>query len=412
MLAVVECILSSRGILKTVSPGWWPGFVRRHPNVVLQTPATLSFARARASDRESLNRYFDELESTLDVNGLVDKPCLLFNMDESGMPLDPKLLKTVAQKGVKIHQFTSGIKTQMTVVDCVSASGQCIPPMVIWKRKILRPELACGEVSGTVYGLSSKSWIDQELFHMWFARHFLLRAPCSRPLLLLLDGHSSHFCPDTIKYAAESQVILFILPPNTIHLTQPLDKGVFGPLMTCWRRVCHNHLVQNPGVAIAKHNFSSLFSEAWMQAMTPRNIVSGFCTTGVYPIRRNALALPNEEQTSLCQKTGIAYIPLYTPVKRSLPKHPSTPNFLEEEMEDFELCYEEGGKLFCKLILPASLFMRVSCFTDGELSPFPPSVEGSQHGRGRRRGRCGYITRQTSEANIFKISLVGCLSIC
>ena len=32
-------------------------------------------------------------------------------------------------------------KTQITVVGCVSARGYCLPPMVIWDRKRLRPEL-------------------------------------------------------------------------------------------------------------------------------------------------------------------------------------------------------------------------------------------------------------------------------
>lgn len=54
-------------------------------------------------------------------------------------------------------------------------------------------------------------------------------APASRPLILFMDGHSSH-CPDTLAFAAENGIILFTLPPNTTHLTQLLDKGVFGPL--------------------------------------------------------------------------------------------------------------------------------------------------------------------------------------
>ena len=53
--------------------------------------------------------------------------------------------------------------------------------------------------------------------------------PCM-PVLLLMDGHSSHICPDMIRMAAKKKVILFTLPPNTTHLTQPLDKGCFGPL--------------------------------------------------------------------------------------------------------------------------------------------------------------------------------------
>ena len=53
---------------------------------MLCTPATLSLARASASDRCVLDDYFDELESTLTEN---DSPCRIFNMDEKGMPFEP-----------------------------------------------------------------------------------------------------------------------------------------------------------------------------------------------------------------------------------------------------------------------------------------------------------------------------------
>lgn len=65
-------------------------------------------------------------------------------MDETGMPLDPKPLKIVTWRGYKNPSHVSGaVKTQVTVVGCVSVGGQCLPPMVIWN---LPPELALGEV--------------------------------------------------------------------------------------------------------------------------------------------------------------------------------------------------------------------------------------------------------------------------
>ena len=81
----------------------------------------------------------------------------------------------------------SGDKSQITIVGCVSAAGFCFPPIVIWDMKTLSPELAVGEVPGTVYGLSTKGWIDQGLFQDWFCHHFLYYAPSARPLLLLLE---------------------------------------------------------------------------------------------------------------------------------------------------------------------------------------------------------------------------------
>ena len=145
------------------------------------------------------------------------------------------------------------------MVACASAAGFALPPMVIWDRQTLSPELTIGEVPGTVYGLSKKGWIDCELFDAWFINHFLRYAPTARPVLLMLDGHSSHYCPDIIRLAAKHQVILFALPPNTTHISQPLDKGCFSPLKEAWKQVCHNFLTANPGMVVTRYQFFKAF---------------------------------------------------------------------------------------------------------------------------------------------------------
>ena len=94
----------------------------------------------------------------------------------------------------------------------------------------MNPQLTDGEVPGTMYGLSEKGWMDSDIFENWFTHHFLAHIPSTRPILLLLDGHSTHYNPAFIKKAAHEKVIVFCLPPNITHLTQPLDMGIFGPL--------------------------------------------------------------------------------------------------------------------------------------------------------------------------------------
>ena len=49
-----------------------------------------------------------------------------------------------------------------------------------------------------------------------------------------------------IVVAAEEKIIVFCLPPNTTHRTQPLNKGAFSPLKICWREECHNFFSDNP----------------------------------------------------------------------------------------------------------------------------------------------------------------------
>ena len=88
------------------------------------------------------------------------KPGQILNMDESGMPLDPKSPKVVVERGSVAAAVGSGNKSQVTIVGCVNAVGACIPPMVVWNRKTLAPELTEGEVPGTIYGLSSNGWMD------------------------------------------------------------------------------------------------------------------------------------------------------------------------------------------------------------------------------------------------------------
>ena len=59
--------------------------------------------------------------------------------------------------------------------------------------------------------------------------HFITNAVSHRPLLLLLDGHSSHFQPKTIELAQEKGVVVFCLPPHTTNECQPLDVSFFLP---------------------------------------------------------------------------------------------------------------------------------------------------------------------------------------
>ena len=75
--------------------------------------------------------------------------------------------------------------------------------------------------------------------------------------------------------------------------------------------------------------------------MTPRNILAGFRTTGIYPLNRNAIRLPDDGVTSnLCQKIGLPYIPLYTPAKRRVSIGVAeSPKLSRSELLKFEQLY-------------------------------------------------------------------------
>ena len=98
-------------------------------------------------------------------------------------------------------------------------------------------------MTGTLHGFSTNGWIDQGLLNLWLFLHY---TPSIRSLVLLMDGHKSHYCPDTIRMAAKENniLILFTLPPNTTHLTQSLNKGPFGK--SHWTYECYKFISENP----------------------------------------------------------------------------------------------------------------------------------------------------------------------
>ena len=145
------------------------------------------------------------------------------------------------------------------------------------------------EVSGSRYAVSNKGWIDQDLFFHWMQEHFITNAVSHRPLLLLLDGHRSHFQPKTIELAQEKGVVVFCLPPHTTHECQPLDVSFFSALKSHWQEQCHRFYQKNPGKVISKLNFCSVFRFAWLAAITPSNICSGFERTGIFPFNPSTI---------------------------------------------------------------------------------------------------------------------------
>ena len=338
-----------------------------------------------ATNRDTIDEYFDLLEATIKKNGLQDLPGQIYNCDESGFPLDHEGGKLIAVKGWKHFWATSSCsRDQITVLACESATGQYMPPLVVYDRKNLKREFHNHEVPGTAYGLTAKGWVNAELFEEWFEKVFLYYAPPARPLLLLLDGHSAHYHPAVVRKAAATGVIIFCFPPHTTHFIQPLDKTVFGPLKVYWREQCRRFMAKDPGRVIKRADFGEIFSAAWCEAMTPKNITAGFRATGIYPLNRRAIRLPGDSQPSPSVPSSaskhIAYLPMYTPGRmericsqggdnsdlldneseHSSPTDPHTcifsesymdevqlsnEPFTEEEINTFEQRFEEGYDL-------------------------------------------------------------------
>ena len=297
VMHVVESIAREKGVLRKnrITRGWWNRYLQRQGDLSLGRGDSTGHVRMDAINRETINQYFDLLKNVLDEYDLLASPAQIYNVDESGMPFDFKTPNVVAKTGSKkVRYRQTGRKGQVTIVACANAIGQAIPPMIIFDSKNLNHAWTKDEVPGTRYGLSDNGWINTDLFEGWLSEHFIEYAVPGRPILLLLDGHSTHYQLDVVTFAKTHNIIMLCLPPHTTHESQPLDCGVFKPLKNKWTEVCHRYFQKNPGKLITKFNFNLLFSQAWLKALIPSNIVAGFKTCGVYPFNQNAISVPGD----------------------------------------------------------------------------------------------------------------------
>ena len=73
----------------------------------------MTHVRSNATQLVVLERYFDLLECTLNDNNLFHQSAQIFNLDKTGIPLDPKVPYIVCSRGQRHPSYINGgSKTQ------------------------------------------------------------------------------------------------------------------------------------------------------------------------------------------------------------------------------------------------------------------------------------------------------------
>lgn len=55
----------------------------------------------------------------------------------------------------------------------------------------------------------------------------MARKPSNEPILIIFDGHGSHYTDDILEEAIKNNIRLLRLPSHTTHKLQSLDVGFF-----------------------------------------------------------------------------------------------------------------------------------------------------------------------------------------
>ncbi|KAL5237051.1 hypothetical protein ACI65C_004461 [Semiaphis heraclei] len=226
-------------------------FLKRNPEIVKRNTEGISKARAAVTE-DKIRNWFQELDTYLVSEGRKEKECI-------------------------------------TVLCTYGADGSIPPPMVIYPYKRLPSSIMTTFPEEWIIGRSDSGWMVSSSFYEYISNGFyswLLNEKIKFPMILFLDGHKSHLSLELAEFCANHEIILYCLPPNSIHIMQPCDVSIFKPLKSSWKNVIGNNKRQ--GNTITKTNFVKYFKTAFT-SVRKICITNGFRKCGLYSFDPNAV---------------------------------------------------------------------------------------------------------------------------
>jgi hypothetical protein len=120
------------------------------------------------------------------------------------------------------------------------------------------------------------------MYEFWLENVFIpTTAHIQRPLLLVIDGHTSHVSLKILNLLRSNQIICLMLPSHCTHALQPLDVVVFSSVKQDWTKLVTNHF-KDGHKSIRNSDFPGLMKKLFVDkaAFSSGRIVSSFARAG------------------------------------------------------------------------------------------------------------------------------------
>lgn len=147
--------------------------------------------------------------------------------------------KCIVKRGMKyltLQRNTS--KSSISLMMAGNAAGAVLPPFVVYKSNRLWLTWAEGGPNEARYANSPSGWFDTNTFEEWFVNHMMPQLKKQQGAKAVIgDNLSSHISPKVLELCENNEIKFICLPPNSTHLTQPLDVAFFRPLKQAWRAI-------------------------------------------------------------------------------------------------------------------------------------------------------------------------------
>jgi hypothetical protein len=285
---MADTLLLARGQTLPPQPlgkNWASRFVQRQSELQTKWNRKFHSQRARCEDPVRIQSWFKLVQDTRVAYGILD--CDTYNFDETGFMMGVAATSKVVTSSDTVGRATvvqPGNREWVTTIECINASGWCLPPFVILAGKLHQASWYQGLPPDWTIAVSDNGWTTDKLGLEW-VKHFNRHTEtCTIGAwrLLILDGHRSHATPDFDQFCTDNKIITLCMPAHTSHLLQPLDVSCFSPLKTLYGHEVAE-LARQSVYHVDKLDFLWIYKKIRGQALSDANARAGFQATGLIP---------------------------------------------------------------------------------------------------------------------------------
>ncbi|KAE8891606.1 hypothetical protein PF005_g24705 [Phytophthora fragariae] len=260
---------------------WVQRWVKRHCDTISYRKGQILDAKRAACSNEDTGRYY--FRNLSQAVAVLAEPSRIWNCDETGITAQGSGAERVlCPKGRGANVRRSSDRENVSMLGCVNAAGDRMPPMFIYAGAQRKMQWLEGAPVGAVSAVTESSNINTGLFLKWL-RWFVSMLPAARPQLLVLDGHFAHVSLAAVTFGEAHGVHLFVLPAHTSHFLQPLDVAVFQPFKALYNTEVKQFPLQGGGLPV-KDDVAAMVRVPFESAFSPKNTKRGFTDSGIFPM--------------------------------------------------------------------------------------------------------------------------------